>query len=126
MSISQPLYTSIYSGVPYPLAFIQVLVVQIYTLITTVKFSINLFLFVLDYFCVQSGIFLYLDNRWILLFPMIYKSPFIQACIMEKLAVYDEEVQLSLISIDSVITTFSHFFDLNNDAPAKCKGKTTS
>ena len=44
---------------------------------------------------------------------------------MEKLAVYDEEVRLSLLSIDSLITTASKIIDPNNDAPAKYKGKTT-
>ena len=34
---------------------------------------------------------------------------------MEKLAVYDQGVLPSLLSIDSLITTFSHFFDPNND-----------
>ena len=38
---------------------------------------------------------------------------------MEKIAVYDEEVQLLLLSIDSLITTASKIIDLNNDAPAK-------
>ena len=44
---------------------------------------------------------------------------------MEKLAVYEEELQLSLISIDSLITTASKIIDPNNDAPAKYKRKTT-
>jgi hypothetical protein len=44
---------------------------------------------------------------------------------MEKLAVYDQGVQLSLLGIDSVITTTSKILDPNNDAPAKYKRKTT-
>jgi hypothetical protein len=44
---------------------------------------------------------------------------------MEKIAVYDEEVQLLLLSIDSLITTASKIIDPNNDAPAKYKRKTT-
>jgi hypothetical protein len=44
---------------------------------------------------------------------------------MEKLAVYDEEVRLSLLSIDSLITTASKIIDPNNDAPAKYKQETT-
>jgi hypothetical protein len=44
---------------------------------------------------------------------------------MEKLAVYDQGIQLSLLGIDSVITTASKILDPNNDAPAKYKRKTT-
>ncbi len=44
---------------------------------------------------------------------------------MEKLAVYDEGVQLSLLSIDSLITTASKIIGPNNDSPAKYKRKTT-
>jgi hypothetical protein len=44
---------------------------------------------------------------------------------MEKLAVYGEGVQLSLLSIDSLITTASKIVDPNNDAPAKYKQKST-
>ena len=44
---------------------------------------------------------------------------------MEKSAVYDEGVLLSLLSIDFLITTASKIIDPNNDAPAKYKRKTT-
>ncbi len=44
---------------------------------------------------------------------------------MEKLAVYDEGAQLSLLSINSLITTASKIIDPNNDTPAKYKQKTT-
>ena len=44
---------------------------------------------------------------------------------MEKLTVYEEELQLLLISIDSLITTVNKIIDLNNDAPAKYKRKAT-
>ena len=42
---------------------------------------------------------------------------------MEKIPVYDEEVQLLLLNIDSLITTASKIIDPNNDAPAKYKQK---
>ena len=74
-------------------------------------------------FYIQSKILLYSDDPWILLFPMIYKFPFYLRVIMEKLAVYDEGVRLSLLSIDSVITTLQQNFDPNNDAPAKIREK---
>ena len=44
---------------------------------------------------------------------------------MEKSAVYDEEVLLSLLCTDSLITTASKIIDPNNDAPAKYKQQTT-
>jgi hypothetical protein len=76
-------------------------------------------------FDIQSKIFLYMDNPWILLFQMVCERSIIKLVFTEKLAVYDQWVLLSLSGIDSLITTPSKIIDPNNDAPAKCKEKLT-
>ena len=57
-------------------------------------------------------IFLYIDNPWILLFPMVYKHPCFSIVLREKSAVYDQGVHLSLSGIDSLIPTLSQIFSL--------------
>ena len=63
-------------------------------------------------FYIWDKIFLYVHNLWILLFQMIYKWPFFFHVFMEKLAVYDDELHLSILGALSLISTASHFLSL--------------
>jgi len=63
-------------------------------------------------FYVWDKIFLYMHNPWILLFQMIYKRPFFFRVFMKKLAVYDDELHLSILGALSLISTASHFLSL--------------
>jgi len=65
-------------------------------------------------FDIQSKIFLYMDNPWILLFQMICERAFIKLIFKEKLAVCDQWVLRSLSDFGSLTLTPSYFFP-NND-----------
>ena len=56
-------------------------------------------------FSIWGKIFLYMHNRWILLFQIVHKRSFFFNVFMEKLAVYDDELHLSLLGALSLIST---------------------
>ena len=61
---------------------------------------------------IRLKIFLYMHNRWILLFQMRYWRSFYSSVLVEKSAVYDNELPLSLLGVASLNTTLSYFLSL--------------
>ena len=61
---------------------------------------------------IRLRIFLYMHNRWILFFQMRYWRSFYSSVLVEKSAVYDNELPLSLLGVASLNTTLSYFLSL--------------
>ena len=82
------------------------------SLISTAKDSGILFESVHSYFVYKVKYFIYMHNPWILLFQMAYRRPIFFNVFMGKLAVYDDDLHLSLLEALSLISTASHFLFL--------------